>query len=143
MRVMSYLKGIVIIIECLVNPVNAENFYDAARDGTMQVEITFPDNIQLCTTTLKCPVAYLSAGYGVSHTKYSFLSKQFNQLGYLVIAIGHELPSDPALSVSGNLFESRSENWSRGAKPLDFLKSSLTKRFNEYDFEKLSTYWSL
>ncbi|MEP1446034.1 MAG: alpha/beta hydrolase [Paraglaciecola sp.] len=135
---MSYLKGIVIIIACWVNSVNAENIYDAARDRIIPVEITFPDNIQLCSTKLKCPVAFLSAGYGVSHTKYTFLSKQFNQLGYLVIAIGHELPSDPALSVSGNLFETRSENWNRGAKTLDFLKSSLTKRFNEYDFEKLT-----
>jgi len=48
-----------------------------------------------------------------------------------------KLPSDPALSVSGNLYETRSENWSRGAKTLDFLKGSLSKRFNKYDFEKL------
>jgi hypothetical protein len=121
-----------------MNSVNAENIYDVPRGRIIPVEITFPGNIKRCSTQLKCPVAFLSAGYGVSHTKYTFLSKQFNQLGYLVIAIGHELPSDPALSVSGNLFETRSENWSRGAKTLDFLKSSLTKRFNEYDFEKLT-----
>jgi hypothetical protein len=134
---MSYLKGIVIIITCWVNSVNAANIYDEARDRTIPVEVTFPDNIEPCSTKLKCPVAFLSAGYGVSHTKYTFLSKQFNQLGYLVIAIGHELPSDPALSVSGKLYETRSENWSRGAKTLDFLKGSLSKRFNQYDFEKL------
>lgn len=135
---MSYLKGIVIIITCWVNSVNAENIYDEARDRTIPVEITFPADIELCSTNLKCPVAFLSAGYGVSHTKYAFLSKQFNQLGYLVIAIGHELPSDPALSVSGNLYETRSENWRRGAKTLDFLKGSLSKRFIEYNFEKLT-----
>ncbi len=134
---MSYLKGIVIIIMCWVNSVNAANIYDEARDRTIPVEVTFPDNIEPCSIKLKCPVAFLSAGYGVSHTKYTFLSKQLNQLGYLVIAIGHELPSDPALSVSGNLYETRSENWSRGAKTLDFLKGSLSKHFNEYDFEKL------
>jgi hypothetical protein len=121
-----------------VNSVNAENIYDEARDRTIPVEITFPANIELCSTNLKCPVAFLSAGYGVSHTKYAFLSKQFNQLGYLVIAIGHELPSDPALSVSGNLYETRSENWRRGAQTLDFLKGSLSKRFIEYNFEKLT-----
>ncbi|WP_057833256.1 alpha/beta hydrolase [Colwellia sp. TT2012] len=134
---MSYLKGIVIIITCWVNSVNAETIYDEARDRTIPIEITFPNNLESCSTKSKCPVVFLSAGYGVSHSKYTFLSKQFNQLGYLVIAIGHELPNDPALSVSGNLYETRSENWSRGAKTLDFLKSSLSKRFNEYDFEKL------
>ena len=132
---MSYLK--VIVFTCWVNSVNAENIHDEARSRTIPIEITFPDNFELCSTKLKCPVAFLSAGYGVSHTKYTFLSKQFNQLGYLVIAIGHELPSDPALSISGNLYETRSENWSRGAKTLDFLKGSLSQRFNQYDFERL------
>ena len=134
---MSYLKGIVIIITCWVNSVNAATIYDEARDRTIPIEITFPNDIKSCSTKSKCPVAFLSAGYGVSHSKYTFLSKQFNQLGYLVIAIGHELPSDPALSISGNLYETRSVNWRRGAKTLDFLKNSLSKRFNEYDFEKL------
>ncbi|MBQ4845044.1 alpha/beta hydrolase [Pseudoalteromonas sp. MMG005] len=135
---MSYLKSIVIIITCWLNSVNAENIYDEARDRTIPVEIVFPNNIELCSTHVKCPVAFISAGYGVSHTKYTFLSKQFNQLGYLVIAIGHELPSDPALSISGNLYETRSENWSRGAKTLDFLKNFLSKRYINYDFENLT-----
>ena len=116
---MSYLKGIVIIITCWVNSVNADTIYDEARDRTIPIEITFPKNIESCSTKLKCPVAFLSAGYGVSHSKYTFLSKQFNQLGYLVIAISHELPSDLALSVSGDLYETRSENWSRGAETLN------------------------
>lgn len=134
---MKYLKGIVIIITCWVNSVNADTIYDEVRDRAIPIEITFPVNIKPCSTKAKCPVAFLSAGYGVSHSKYTFLSKQLNQLGYLVIAIGHELSSDPALSVSGNLYETRSENWSRGAKTLNFLKGSLSKRFNKYDFEKL------
>jgi hypothetical protein len=135
---MKYLKGLVIIIVLFSNGVNAENIYDEARGRSIPVDITFPAEINRCSLKLKCPVAFLSAGYGISHSKYTFLSKQLNQLGYLVIAIGHELPSDPALSVSGDLYETRSENWSRGAKTLDFIKGSLSTRFNEYDFEKLT-----
>ena len=134
---MKYLKGIVIIIACWVNSINAERIHDESRDRSIPIEITLPNNIEQCSTKSKCPVAFLSAGYGVSHLKYTFLSKQLNQIGYLVIAIGHELPSDPALSVSGNLYETRSENWNRGAKTLNFLKDSLSKRFDKYDFEKL------
>lgn len=134
---MKYLKGIVIIIGCLVNSVNAETIFDDDRNRTIPIEITFPKSIESCSTKSKCPVAFLSAGYGVSHSNYTFLSKQFNKRGYLVIAIGHELSSDPALSVSGDLYETRSENWSRGAKTLDFLKGSLSNRFTQYDFDKL------
>jgi predicted esterase len=133
----KYLKGIAIIIACWVNLVNAENIYDESRNRSIPVDITFPVGTEQCSAKFKCPVVFLSAGYGVSHLKYTFLSKQFNQLGYLVVAIGHELPSDPPLSVSGDLYETRSENWSRGAKTLDFLKNSLSKRFKNYDFEKL------
>jgi predicted esterase len=132
-----YLKGIVIIIAFWVNNVNAETIYDEVRGRSIPIEVTFPENIETCSTQSKCPVTFLSAGYGVSHSKYTFLSNQFNQLGYLVIAIGHELPTDPALSVSGNLYETRSENWRRGANTLDFLKNSLSKRFKNYNFEKL------
>ncbi len=134
---MKYLKGLVIIILIFSNGVNAEKVYDEMRERSIPVDITFPVERDRCSLKLKCPVAFLSAGYGISHSKYTFLSKQLNQLGYLVIAIGHELPSDPALSVSGDLYETRSENWSRGAKTLDFLKGSMSKRFNKYDFEKL------
>ncbi|MDN4502603.1 alpha/beta hydrolase [Alteromonadaceae bacterium BrNp21-10] len=135
---MKYLKGSAILIVCWVNSLNAETIYDEVRNRTIPIEITFPKNIETCSTQSKCPVAFLSAGYGVSHLKYTFLSKQLNKLGYFVVAIGHELPSDPALSVSGDLYKTRSKNWSRGAKTLDFLKGSLSIRFNEYDFEKLT-----
>jgi hypothetical protein len=134
---MQYLKGLVIIIVIFSHGVNAEKIYDEARERSIPVDITFPVETNRCSLKLKCPVAFLSAGYGISHSKYTFLSKQLNQLGYLVIAIGHELPGDPALSVTGDLYATRSENWSRGAKTLDFLKGTLSQRFNNYDFEKL------
>lgn len=134
---MSYLKGFVIIITCWLNSVNAETIFDQTRNRTIPIEITFPHNIESCSTESKCPVAFLSAGYGISHLQYTFLSQQFNQLGYLVIAVGHELPGDPALSVSGHLYETRSENWSRGAETLDFLQVSLSQRFKQYNFDEL------
>jgi hypothetical protein len=134
---MKYLKGLVIIITFWVNSVHGESIYDESRGRLIPIEITFPNDIKNCTTKSKCSVAFLSAGYGIPHSKYTFLSKQLNQRGYLVIAIAHELSSDPALSVSGDLYETRSENWSRGAKTLDFLKGKLSKRFIKYDFEKL------
>jgi hypothetical protein len=55
----------------------------------------------------------------------------------MVVAIRHELPEDPALSVEGNLFESRSENWIRGARTLSFLKDELESRYPNYAFNDL------
>lgn len=55
----------------------------------------------------------------------------------MVVAIGHELDGDPPLSVSGDLYETRIENWSRGAKTLDFLKHNLQAVYRNYNFDGL------
>jgi predicted esterase len=55
----------------------------------------------------------------------------------MVIAIGHELENDPPLSVSGNLYETRSENWKRGAETLDFIKRRLASTYQKYNFNDL------
>jgi len=134
---MKYLQGLVFLIASSASVSNAETIYDESRDRNIPIEITHPKVSENCEKESKCPVALLSAGYGVSHLKYTFLANQLNDLGYLVVAIGHELPNDPPLSTSGNLFETRSENWRRGAQTLDFVKSILSKRLAYYDFDNL------
>ncbi len=114
-----------------------DKIYDESRDRHIPIEVSHPIEKEHCNETQKCPVALLSAGYGVSHTKYTFLSKQLNQLGYMVVAIGHELENDPPLSVSGNLYETRSENWMRGAETLDFIKCRLASNYPNYNFNDL------
>ena len=134
---MKYLQGLVLLIASSASISNAETIYDESRGRNVPIEITEPQTVQGCKKESKCSVALLSAGYGVSHLKYTFLANQLNDLGYLVIAIGHELPNDPPLSTSGNLFETRSENWLRGAQTLDFVKTNLSRRFTNYDFDNL------
>ncbi|KTG24634.1 hypothetical protein AWR38_03420 [Idiomarina sp. WRN-38] len=114
-----------------------DRVYDESRDRHIPIEVTHPLEKEQCNETQKCPVALLSAGYGVSHTKYTFLSEQLNQLGYMVVAIGHELENDPPLSVSGNLYETRSENWMRGAETLNFIKNRLASTYQNYNFNDL------
>jgi len=134
---MKYLNLIATIAICWASTATAETIYDKSRDRKIPIEITFPKNPEKCSTKSKCPVVLLSAGYGISHLEYTFISEPLSQQGYLVVAIGHELPNDPELSVSGNLYETRSENWSRGALTLDFVKNLLSRRLNVYEFEQL------
>ena len=126
------------LLFCAQYTAAANTVYDRERKRQIPVLVTYPSNNAACNAKTPCPVAFLSAGYGIPHSKYSFLSEQLNKLGYLVIAVGHELPGDPPLSVSGNLFETRSENWRRGALTLDFLRLTLAKRFQGYDFSNLT-----
>lgn len=133
------MKFLILFISALFSALSfaGERVYDESRDRYIPIEVSHPNLKEHCNETQQCSVALLSAGYGVSHTKYTFLSKQLNQLGYMVVAIGHELENDPPLSVSGNLYETRSENWMRGAETLDFIKHSLASTYQNYNFNDL------
>ncbi|KAF7781550.1 hypothetical protein PRUB_b0810 [Pseudoalteromonas rubra] len=139
---MKFLKGFGLVTACWLSTAVADvqpaSVYDKARDRAIPIEITYPESQAQCSEKAPCPVAFLGAGYGISHTNYTFLSSVLNEHGYLVVAIGHELPGDPPLSVSGNLFETRSENWLRGAKTLAFLQGELQRIIIGYDFNNLT-----
>lgn len=133
------MKKIIIFLALIywTNNTKAEVIVDKTRQRSIPIAITLPIQSKHCTSEHKCSVALVSAGYGVSHLKYRFITDKLNELGYLAIAIAHELPNDPPLSTTGNLFQTRSENWRRGAETLDFIKTNLAKRFTHYDFENL------
>ncbi|AOT11274.1 hypothetical protein S4054249_23580 [Pseudoalteromonas luteoviolacea] len=116
---------------------NAQLLHDEARNRSIPIEITPPTHTTDCNAKKPCPVAFISAGYGVSHQDYQFLSTTLAQQGYLSVAIRHELKEDPPLSVSGNLYETRQENWQRGAKTLQFVRNTLKLTYPNYDFNNL------
>lgn len=80
-----------LLLLCLPFVLAAETVIDPARDRAIPVETHLPTDTNPCSKAAPCPVALLSAGYGVSHTDYQFLVKTLNRAGYLVITVGHEL----------------------------------------------------
>lgn len=116
----------------------AATLHDHTRNRPIPIALTYPTDNYQCTSQTKCAVAFLSAGYGVAHTDYQFIAKVFNRAGFLVVAIGHELKNDPPLSVTGNLYQTRSENWIRGAATLEFVQHSLAHSLTQYDFTKVT-----
>src|SRR5688572_17415103 len=44
----------------------------------------------------KMPVVILNHGHNVKNDEYSYLAEPLAQLGYLVISIQHQLPTDPS-----------------------------------------------
>jgi predicted esterase len=129
-----------VLIALFSNHINANELIieDKVRQRAIPVTIYWPVNKEKCTTNTLCPVVLLSAGYGVSHNKYQFLASSFTTENYLVIAIGHELPNDPPLSTSGNLYQTRSENWQRGVLTLTTVQNQLKNQFSQYDFNNLT-----
>ncbi|MDH5917467.1 alpha/beta hydrolase [Vibrio splendidus] len=111
---------------------------DSTRDRSISLEVVLPQDSDSCTTKEQCDVAFISAGNRVPFTKYSFVGEMLNDKGYMTIYVDHELPSDPPLSKTGDLYKTRIENWTRGAQTLNVLQYELASRFPAYDFDKLT-----
>ena len=129
------LSVIVIVIFSAQGTAEPLLLHDVERDRDIPTEIYYPKNAKKGIWEAQCPVVILSAGYGELHTNYSFVAKNFQQAGYLVVAIGHELPNDPPLSTQGVFTITRAENWNRGAITIDYVRTHLKTIFTGYNFE--------
>lgn len=76
---------------------------------------------------VKLPVVILSHGYKAKNTEYSFVAHSLAEQGYFVVSIQHELPDDPELPRTGNLFELRMPFWQRGAANILFVIAELQR----------------
>lgn len=111
---------------------------DHDRGREVPIQVYFPGEGSDCVARAICPVALLSPGYGIPHTSYSFLANNLTEQGYLVVAVQHDLPSDPPLTGKGDLVVVRTPAWQRGAANLRFVKSELTKALPDYQWSNLT-----
>ncbi|HTD07154.1 hypothetical protein [Undibacterium sp.] len=51
---------------------------DKERQRAVPVALYFPSEAKFCTQAKRCPVAFLGAGYGISHLHYSFIARALN-----------------------------------------------------------------
>lgn len=135
---MMHLLGIFLsILPCTVSA-KITMVSDSTRARSIPIEVYLPTSMSVCTTEKRCHVAFISAGNRVPYTKYRFITESLNDKGYMTVSIDHELPSDPPLSKTGDLYQTRIENWERGAQTIDFLQRELAPHFPTYDFTKLT-----
>jgi len=108
--------------------------FDASRQRPVPVDLYGPIGASRCTSTHPCPVAIISSGYGISSKGYTFISSALSELGYLAVAVQHELPSDTPLATQGNLFAGRTPNWQRGAENLRFVRNAMRRSHPGFDW---------
>lgn len=75
--------------------------------------------------------------YGGSYKSYKKLNKKIASLGYYVISIQHELPTDELLAMEGNLYLTRMPNWKRGVENISFIRKELMKLKPELPWNNL------
>ncbi len=119
------------------SPAQSRVLVDAVRGRGVPVQLTFPRAGSACLARGNCRVAFLSPGYGLPHTGYSFLADPLAASGYLVVAIQSVLPDDPAFGNSGNIVADRMPLWRTGAANLAFVKTTLEAELPRYDWRHL------
>ncbi|MDF2177252.1 alpha/beta hydrolase [Aliiglaciecola sp. CAU 1673] len=126
-----------LLCSLMISTVQAQTLIvqDTQRNRAIPVEIYSPPTS--CKPDASCPVALLGSGYGVAHTDYGFIAHTLNQQGYLVVAVGHELPGDPPLSREPPFLQTRTENWQRGAQTLKLLHAYLQSEHPEADLTQM------
>jgi pimeloyl-ACP methyl ester carboxylesterase len=101
-------------------------FYDHNRERSIPVQIYKP-----ISESSYLPLVVINHGYGVRNTEYTFIAEPLCQQGYWVICIQHDLPGDPELPRTGNIYERRKPIWERGVQNILFAISELAKDFNQ------------
>jgi dienelactone hydrolase len=74
------------------------------------------------------PLAIVSPAHGGTNTAYSFMADALTAKGYLVASIQHDLPDDPPLPTSGNIYEARMPQWKAGEANIVLVIKELSRR---------------
>lgn len=136
-EVVSSVTVLLCALAPIVTAAEDRQLNDQSRGRSIPLRIEYPSGADRCSPRDPWPVTVVSAGYLVPHTEYRFLAQTLNKLGYLVVAIGHEVSGDQPLAVRGDLSTSRQENWSRGAATIEVVMNRLQDEMPRYDFSKL------
>jgi dienelactone hydrolase len=98
---------------------------DPARGREIPVALYHPISTQ---PDGRAPLALVSHGNGSRNIYYSFISEALAARGYLVAAIQHQLPDDPPLAMTGDIYAERMPAWRLGEANLDYVMRELDAR---------------
>jgi predicted dienelactone hydrolase len=117
--------------------VESETLLDILRARPVPITVYHPSNESPCFRTTNCPVALVSPGYEGSADAYSFLATSLNRLGFLVVGVQHDLPTDVPMQLTGEVYANRSPYWRRGSESLEFLLRELPKKYPSFSWAKV------
>ncbi len=112
--------------------IEQKNLFDSERQRFIPIQIYKPTS-----EIIHLPVVVINHGYGVKNTEYSFIAEPLCQEGYFVICIQHDLPGDPELPRTGNLFERRKPLWESGEQNILFVLSELANAENNLNLQRI------
>lgn len=138
------------LISCSVNKNTiSDNDYEVKRDTLTLFDLSrnrkIPVAYYLPKTNKKITnqqVIIFNHGYGFNkggdYFVYSYLTEKLASKGYFTVSIQHELTTDAALPVEGNLQMVRRPFWQSGSDNILFVLNSLKKTNPDLDYKHLT-----
>jgi pimeloyl-ACP methyl ester carboxylesterase len=109
--------------------------YDASRDRRIPL-VLYEPAADACAA--HCKVVIFGTGYLATPSDYSFLLEALAQVGYFVVALQHDLPSDARMPNTGNVSKDRAPYWEQGATSIQFVAHELSGRLTSLDWSSLT-----
>lgn len=115
-------------------------FYDNARKRQIPVAYYHPSPQK--TPVKNQQLVILNHGYGAnapgSYLEYSYIAEDLARLGYFVVSIQHELPTDGLIPDAGKPQIVRRPFWERGAENIRFVIQELQKKYPQLDYKHIT-----
>lgn len=106
--------------------------------AAVPVQLHLPPGQQACTATRQCPVALLAPGYGLGGNDYSFITRQLNELRYLVVVFGPELTGNIRFDPNGDQQAQRASLARLGAQNIRLALDQIGPRYPQYDWRHVA-----
>jgi dienelactone hydrolase len=107
-----------------VVPYEALTLFDAPHEREIPVALYRPST----TSGFTPPLVVLSHGNASRNTYYSFIAEALAARGYLVASIQHQLPNDPPIAQTGDIYEQRMPAWLQGEASVDYVMREMEAR---------------
>lgn len=107
--------------------------FDVIRERSVPIQIYEPATEE----NHPPPLVIINHGYSVGSEEYTFIAEPLAKQGYFVVSIQHDLPDDPELPRTGNLYERRKPLWERGVKNILFVISELERAKIRVNLKKI------
>lgn len=85
----------------------------------------------------KQELVIISPGYLGRNTDYSYIAKNLATAGYLVVTIQNDLPTDPPIPTTGNIYQARLPFWNTGIENILFVKERLQQLYPNINYKEL------
>ncbi len=133
-----FIFGLVIVAGCCAHHDKVKtttlNLFDSTRGRSVPISLYFGAD----SNKSYKQIVIINNGYGVKNTEYTFISNKLAKLGYFVVSIQHDLPTDEPLARTGDIFTLRKPVWERGVDNISFVISELKSKYAYLNFNELT-----